>query len=179
MLGDFKKSPLDKDRRTGHIAGNTARSGTFCKCPRSSLPGSTANTTASSPTILNTEASATSLKAEPSLASPVCPGPAVTSQVRGIRQRSVRDRSPHFPGEPGSCPQPSTTNVVTSFSRSVCAMVPSPEGLASQCSSAAFPLRLGWALGANRYGVPPSSGEVVHSAILTHHILSAGFQLGG
>lgn len=61
----------------------------------------------------------------------------------------------------------------------VCAMVQSPEGLTSQCSSGAFPLLLGWAFGANHYGMPPSSREVVHSSILTLPILSAGFQLSG
>lgn len=77
-----------------------ARSGIFRKCPWSSLPGSTANTAASSPTILNTEASATTLKAEPSLASPGCPGPTITSQASSSVDDSLAPSHLEFKFEP-------------------------------------------------------------------------------
>ncbi|KAL6031826.1 hypothetical protein STEG23_030802 [Scotinomys teguina] len=62
--------------------------------------GSTANTAASSPTILNTEDSATTLKAESSLASPVCAGPTITSQASSPADESLAPGHLEFKFEP-------------------------------------------------------------------------------
>lgn len=62
--------------------------------------GSTANTTASSPTLLNSESSATTLKAESSLASPVCAGPTITSQASSPADESLASSHLEFKFEP-------------------------------------------------------------------------------
>ncbi|XP_008841464.1 transcription factor GATA-5 [Nannospalax galili] len=49
-----------------------------------SSAGSTTHTTASSPTVPNPESSASTLKAEPSLAPPVCAEPTITSQTTSL-----------------------------------------------------------------------------------------------
>ncbi|XP_059115802.1 transcription factor GATA-5 [Peromyscus eremicus] len=62
--------------------------------------GSATNTAASSPTLRNTEDSATTLKAEPSLASPVCVGPTVTSQASSPADESLAPGNLEFKFEP-------------------------------------------------------------------------------
>lgn len=59
-----------------------ARCGRICKCPPS-VPGPSGNPPASpSSSVPDPESSVTTLKPEPSMASPSCPGSSITSQVR-------------------------------------------------------------------------------------------------
>lgn len=72
-----------------------------------SLPGSTGSTTASPPaSVPDLEMSAATLKPEPSLASPSCPGPSVTSQVRRSGWGGVRRAGSQAPPGGPLAPQP-------------------------------------------------------------------------
>lgn len=79
----------------------------FCKCP-ASLPGSTGNATASRPSsVPNPDSSMATLKPKPSLESPACPGPSVTSQVRQTGGVGAQSWSPGTSsGNPEGCPSP-------------------------------------------------------------------------
>lgn len=66
-----------------------------------SLLGPAGNTTASPPSsVPNPESSAATLKPEPSLASPPCPGPSVASQVRQMGWGGCPDLAPEHLQEP-------------------------------------------------------------------------------